>query len=231
MRQFELSFKSSWLYRFQDIKDVENNRNIIYVNDYQGVGLFQVTRTYLSSKYSLDDIKTALDNGEDDRALELINSLKEQSVVEDFCQLLVFKDLRLACIVTNKINNWTDFIRECKLERVKYTDKELVLHLTNSKFTENILNVTYDYKKSDSMINAINIYGSGIQNSIEFDNVIQDMERQITNITFQPVKYNFLVTLNGSKLQVSKYASNEEYLDFLIQFIYYTKEMVKNYDY
>ncbi|MBU3154025.1 hypothetical protein [Clostridium estertheticum] len=230
MKQFELSFKSSWLYKYQDIKDVETNRNIVYVDHYQGVDLFRLTRTYMN-KNGLEDIKAALDNGENEIALELINSLKEQSVVEDFCQVLVFRDLMLICIVTDRINNWSDFIRECKLEKVRYTNKELILHLTNNKFTENILNVTYDYKKSDSMINAINIYGSGIQNSIEFDNVIKDMERQILNVTFQPAKYNFLVTLNGSKLQVSKYTLNDEYLDFLIQFIYFTKEMVKNYDY
>ncbi|KZL93590.1 hypothetical protein [Clostridium magnum] len=77
MEQFKLSFKSSWLYKVNTVEDIKEHKSVTHVGTIKNVGLLRATRIIMQDKYDLADIRNALVHGENDKALEILNSITE----------------------------------------------------------------------------------------------------------------------------------------------------------
>ncbi|WP_099192384.1 hypothetical protein [Tepidibacter mesophilus] len=234
MRNIKLAHNYSWLFEFESIDDFKGIENLKLVNEIESnIYLYKISRIVNNGTIDFLELKSKIQDKRDyEDEDKILQFLQESIEKEEYCQIILFKDINKFLIICDDIRNWNDYFINTKFRSIEVLNKRIISSILDNGFSDNILSVSFCYeKKLNDMINSVNIHGSNIQHSEKFLDIIHDDEVKTLSCVFQPTNKDYLVTLKiQNKIELSKYISDKDHMEFLKEFIaFISKELSNNF--
>jgi len=111
------------------------------------------------------------------------------------------------------INSKTDLYRI--LSKINLTQKLYIQRMLTS-VTNNIMEIKLSKDNYFNYFDSYILYGSSIQFSSEFDEIMQNEELEIKQIKFQLFDRSVITIRDGNQVEFNKNTSNEEKIEFVL---------------
>lgn len=134
---------------------------------------------------------------------------KEQLIVGEniFCVFLHYEEENEKYVTSNADLN--RFISKVNLTKKKYIRRML------TSITNNIMEIRLSKDNYFNYFDNYILYGSNLQFSLEFDEIMQNEELEIKQIKFQLFNQSVVTIRDGNQIEFNKNTSSEEKMEFI----------------
>lgn len=149
---------------------------------------------------------------------------------EHFIKFIVFKNINILIILTEKYSDIKSFILENSLLKVNLLNNYLFNRLFKDKFSDNLMKLAISSSNIEAFVDDIEITGNNLLSSeilYNLNDYILDDTTKIRNYSFKPKEYPFAIYIySTNKMDIKGKCINEkEVMDFIEEFIVYLNDL------